>query len=118
LPSVCCARVCSAPDSEAIATTMVLPIAMLMMAALPRSVAPAVPAVHAAPAYALAPCEAAAVPGRTVPAIEIEAITAPVVHVDAHRHRIDETGLDAGHCIDGKASCICLCRTHTSNSRT
>src|SRR4029079_6392860 len=43
-------------DSDAIATAVILTIAMLMMPALIGSVAPAVPAIDAAPTETLAPC--------------------------------------------------------------
>ena len=42
--------------SDAIAAMAAIPIAVLVMPTLIRSVAPAVPAVHAAPADTLAPC--------------------------------------------------------------
>src|SRR5262245_32450021 len=83
---------------------------MPMMPAFPRTVGPAVPAVHTAPSKTAAPCEAAAVPARSVPAIKVEAIPTAFVHEHTHGDLIDETGFRAGQLVDGKTSCICLGR--------
>jgi len=105
-------------NSDTIAATVILPIAMAMMPALVRSVTPAVPAIDAAPADTLAPCEAAAVPARAMPAIEIEAITATFVHIDAHGDLIDETGFRAGQLVDGKTSCFAWVATSSAPAAT
>src|SRR6185312_4057250 len=82
------------------------------------AIAPVVPAIHSAPANAAVKGETAAIPARAVPAVEVEAITVTLMHINTHGNVVYETTIGFHQSgIEWKASCIRLCRNQQRAGR-